>query len=546
MHAVIRLSDPSFAYETYGIAATVAQLNPTVEKHWSDLFNALCMSSFREATEPLNRILQVVRSNRCTSVVVEHLYVDLDFRSEFSAFWAERFGHRGPMTERVHFFAATVPEGKLHALPEGVKRAYLGYAVLRPTPMGPVARTVLKPPSTLSRGAVLTTVTDRPSLLGNELEVDGVPYCQQDGEFLRCAHAAVWIAHYAAARNGLIGRRRTGELAQLPSGSGSPFRPVPSTGLTDEQIQEIFQGLGIPAIRYPVTDDLPELTSPLRPPNLAGLEHAEASEALLEHVDREQRERLQRTICKYLNSGLPVVVMSDDPASHAFALVGWQHGPDGVELIACDDRIGPYEVIADPLAQVEDDQRGEWAWLMLPVPEKVYVSGDGAELGAVGRVLTARARVDQGQGDDQDEDLAALAADLEFLDGPVSIRSRLVEGRYLKAEFDGGRADAVRRLYRLAHLPQFVWVVEFQSRKLRDVDKETAFVIAELVIDSTSYEHEPFACLASTLHWSKDSREILRGAAPEEYLAAGAGEPWRSLITGHPERGRAGSLASGR
>jgi hypothetical protein len=459
--------------------------------------------------------------------------VDLDFRSEYAIFWAERFEDRRPLTRRLHFFACELALRHIYALPKRRACEYLGYTVLRPTLLGPVGRTILVPPADLDE-AVLTRITDTPSLFGNDLSVEGVPYCQQDGELLRCAHAAAWICHYVAWRNGVAGRRFTGDIALMASPEGSADRPLPSTGLTGEQIQEIFSAMQIPAIYY-FLDNLPELSAPITPPDTRGMTYWMREQTLAAYDRDEERERLLRVVCKYLNSGFPVVVLSDDPANHAFTLVGWRHTDhDRVELIACDDQQGPYERIADPLAD-KVLERGEWWSLMLPLPSKVYLSADGAEIGAINMVLTGAARANEGLDDAQDRDFAAFADDLEVLDGPISIRTRLLQGRRFKAALDNSRPASVRRLYRMAHLPQYVWLVEFQDRAARNRGEPP--VLAEVVLDSTSHERLPVPKLSSTLSLSKDASEIAEGVPLRLAQAVGPQKYWNSLISGRPARG---------
>jgi hypothetical protein len=536
-----QLESLPFDHSAYGNAASVLKVDKDDEAHWIALEKLLIPDAHPGARDPLRRVFSVVRSRNCESVVIEHRYVDLDFRSDYAAFWAERFEDRRSLTRRVHFFACPFTPDDLHDVSAEIKEAYLGYCVLRPTLLGPLGRTVLCPPDGMDQ-AVLTKIEDTPSLFGNDLKVVGVPYCQQDGEFLRCAHAAAWICHYVAWRNGVIGRRLTGEIARMPSSQGSVYRALPSRGLTGEQMQGVFSAMGLPAIYYEL-EDLPELSALTTPPDLRETTADEGHTAALEWLSAQRRERLLRVVCKYLNSGFPVVVLSDDdPDNHAFTVVGWRHAEERrIELIACDDQQGPYEVIEDPFA---DDVLGRERWwgLMLPLPQKVYLSADGAEIGAISMVITGARRAERGIGDQQDADFAAFARHLEVLDGPISIRTRLLEGRSFKAAIEGTRPAEVRRLYRLAHLPQYVWLVEFHDRERRKQDAEEQkthqnCVIAEVVLDSTSEEQLPVADLASTLSLSKDAGEKRRGASTALSEAAGPGEPWASLITGRPTRG---------
>jgi hypothetical protein len=522
-----------FRHQHHGDGATLLHVDSQDDSHWDALERLLIPDVAESAAEPLRRVFAVVRGHGCEAIVIEHRYVDLDFRSEYATFWAERFEDRRPLTRRLHFFACELTLSHLYSMPKPRAGQYLGYSVLRPTLLGPVGRTILRPPADLE-DAVLTRVIDTPSLFGNDLPVEGVPYCQQDGELLRCAHAAAWICHYVAWRNGVIGRRFTGDIARMASPEGSAHRPLPSAGLSGEQLQGIFSAMQIPAIYY-FLDDLPELSAPITPPDTRRMTRWMAEQTRAIHARDEERERVLRVVCKYLNSGFPVVVLSDDPANHAFTLVGWRHTDyNRVELIACDDQQGPYERIADPLAD-EVLERGDWWSVMLPLPSKVYLSADGAEIGAINMVLTGAARANGGLGDEQDRDFAAFAEHLEVLDGPISIRTRLLQGRRFKAALDKSRPAAVRRLYRMAHLPQYVWLVEFQDREARR--RGDPPVLAEVVLDSTSHERLPVPKLSSTQSMSKDASEIADGVPPGLARAKGPNKLWDSLITGRRTRG---------
>lgn len=77
-------------------------------------------------------------------------------------------------------------------------------------------------------------------------------------------------------------------------------------------------------------------------------------------------------ICRYLNAGFPVMVATVD---HAFVIVGWYRDGKRIRFVACDDNNGPYEVITSPFT----DSRAPWQAIMVPLPPKVYLSGEMAE-----------------------------------------------------------------------------------------------------------------------------------------------------------------------
>lgn len=142
--------------------------------------------------------------------------------------------------------------------------------------------------------------------------------------------------------------------------------------------------------------------------------------------------------------------------------------------------------------------RGKWKGLMLPLPPKVYLTGEAAELRARQLVAAAHARALGGDDDAMDQDFAEIAPHLEGdLGGPVTVRSRLIEGRkYKAAARRQERHDEALRVIRMCQLPHWVWVVEFQDRTAREEGRPC--VLAEVVFDSTTHDEVPGVELVAT------------------------------------------------
>lgn len=499
---------------------------------WEWLAGVLAQGAVRHMLGPLRAILKLARENSCASVVVEERYIDPDYRSEYSLFWSRRFEDRPAVAKRVHFFGRQLQAAQLHALPEDAD--YLGYMVLRPTALGPVGRTVIKPPHTIGPRAVLCTVVDRPSLFGCVLRVEGVPFCQQDGELLRCAHAAAWICHYVAQYRGLIGRRTTAAIAQMPSTEFSRHRPLPSNGLTGEQLQSIFSAIGLPAFFYDAQDP-PDPPAPL--PKASNGRRATKQQDL-EWENAMRRERLLRVACKYINSGFPVVVLTEGEENHAFTLVGWEKTEDGVRLYASDDIDSPYEKIDDVL--VDQDKYGKWVGIMLPLPEKVFLTGEAAEQ-AAWNIAEGGSKLER-PNNPQEEDFVALAGRFEHLKAGISVRTMLIEGRELKARLtEKDRGDELLTLYRLSHLPHWVWLVEFHDPEARD--RGEPCVVAEILFDSTSHDDKPQTVLSTTLSLGRD-HGAMRHGDDQVTQAPGPGAPWSSIILRPPREANAGAATA--
>ena len=148
--------------------------DPAEPGHWAWFANLLGGGAVRHYLRPLEAVLSVAREQDCRCVVIEERYLDLDYRSEYSLFWSRRFENHASVAKRVHFFRTPLTAEVLHDIPSDAE--YIGYAVLRPTALGAVGRTVLSPPPRVSQDAVLCVVEDHPNLFGNRLTVRGVPF----------------------------------------------------------------------------------------------------------------------------------------------------------------------------------------------------------------------------------------------------------------------------------------------------------------------------------------------------------------------------------
>lgn len=83
---------------------------------------------------PLERCLEVARAGGARTVVIEARYLDLDYRSEYSAFFSKTFAEIPDTTHRLHFFRDDIAADDLISLSAEATSGYLGYMILRPSP----------------------------------------------------------------------------------------------------------------------------------------------------------------------------------------------------------------------------------------------------------------------------------------------------------------------------------------------------------------------------------------------------------------------------
>lgn len=491
-------------------------LHPTNDAEWAAALDRY-LGSFNDL--PLMRCVEVARSLGAQSLAVETRYLDLDYRSEFSAYYSRQFADVPDSAHRLHFFRDRLTARSLWRLAS--KSGYLGYVVVRPASTGLVSRALLPPPPDL-QPAVRTAVIEKVNVFGQPLEVRGVPFAQQDAQLGACAHAAAWMCHYTAHLRGDTGRRTKAEFSLKADASLHPDRATPSGGLTVMQLSDLFRTFELPAIFYRV-GDLPSPGLPWQPADpVAPAVIPTPSPGTWDH-------RIVPIVCRHLNSGNPVLVGT---SNHAFILCGYRRRPPPntgwIEFVRHDDQAGPYRLVTNVLNDVDPATGkvyGPWSTLQVPLPEKVWLAPEVAERKGGEYLRNASQQI-----------AAAWPGAL-----PFTSLDQLIAGQHLALrtyvtrsnDFKGrlsarGLPTSIRREYSLARLPRFVWVVEAVDRQLRDAGQPC--VIGEAVLDATSSDHDPQQ-LALHVHgvmWlqqtSGDMRFPIFGD-PSPYRSSGVGDP---------------------
>lgn len=379
------------------------------------------------------------------SAVLEYRYIDQDYRDEHSRFYSTTFRRYPSITHRLHFFRLALPAELMSADQPArfADREYLGYTVLRPVPGAPVGRTMLRPHEDVE--SYVTCLADEAvNLLGEELEVRAAPFMAQDAQLSICAHADLWMVlqyHHLA-----FGTPRVlpGHIADaVPNDIG---RDKPSTALSLYQISVAAGRLGLPALVYG-----------LNPP--------------------PEGESMFRIACRYLNSGLPVIVGGD---GHAFVLTGYQRVRAGqpderIRFFRHDDESGPYDAVENYLF----DEYSPWEYLVVPLPEKVYLSGEAAE-------VVGEAHLRQALEDHPSEQSALLLERLGDPAHPLSFRATVLPSNRFKVGLDERFIPpTLAAIYRRMQMSRWIWVVELVDRARRN--DGDPFVLAEVIIDATDH-----------------------------------------------------------
>lgn len=368
----------------------------------------------------LTRCLQVVAEAQ--TVVIEHDYYDLDFRSELSLMYAKEFDPPTHQTPRLHFFRDRLCWEQLVSEGATEAGAYLGYLILKPTQIGPVGRTMLRVPENIfgvdGHATVRTAAKEEVSFFGHTLSVEAVPFMEQDNQLLTCAHVTAWMCHYTAVLRGFVPRRPTADF--VASTGLSEVRTYPSNGLTHADTVHLLEGLDLPPVLMTI-DEFWRGMSKIRDP---------ASRWWLRPrfprnptTDELLQEEVSTEICRYLNSGFPCLVTLP---GHQVMVCGYVRTPSRLgrsvtSVIIHDDQQGPYLVAPFPthrsigmdgqLVMESTTSRKESRWrrsprrirkapdvagspdewdaLLFPTPRGIWVSGVEAELSGANQVELA-------------------------------------------------------------------------------------------------------------------------------------------------------------
>ncbi|HWC35481.1 MAG TPA: hypothetical protein VG650_11730 [Mycobacteriales bacterium] len=407
---------------------------------------------------PLGRILEIAENHGVVSVLVERRYVDADWRSQLARFYNGTLRRFPSVCHRMHFFGAPVPDdlSQLDAL----QSSYHGYTILRPFPIAPVGRTMIRPPAELA-DAVRCETTEEVDVFGYRLKITAMPFISQDTQLLRCAHAAVWmVLRHASATYGLP-QALPHTIFEAALGGVMAGRQLPNDGLSPYQLMAAMESLGL----SPTSKNLPQSS-----------EDEQASRSL----------RLYGMACRYINSALPPIVISN---THAWVLVAYRRaasaGNTKIQLWRHDDARGPYLPVDDPWAEPEDAHQ-PWTAMYLPLLPKVYLDAERAE--TVGRsFLNAFRNSALYSGS------TVQAADNRTNeDEQCTVRTFLMTSTKFKQTLaQRGVPGELAAAYRRTPMSRYIWVVEIVDRLSRS--NKQADVLGEIILDSTLTQFEPLS-----------------------------------------------------
>ena len=395
-------------------------------------------------------------------VLVEHEYVDKDYRSTFYNFYAKKGRQYRTDCVRLHFFDGEVRYDEawtdIISTDGRPQDHYFGYIVLRPTIVATLGRSVLSP--NIRQGAVGRAIqsVNNVNLLGYQLPVWGFPSMAQHVDISVCAHVSCWaILRYYSETFPQYREYLVHDITQLVG----PFDPgglVPSLGFNVLGAEHVFQAAGC----FPV---------------------------LVGKCNSSSNEDFYSQLLAYLESGFPLFVAMHSE-EHAVVIVGYNwrqsralpgsassHAWTQVEtLLAVDDNLLPYSTV--PLkptgvgAASPNYTADSFDAFIVALPDKIYYPADAIEAFSkqVEGFLACR------RGPQQEP--------LQLKRYFITTISRL---RQHAREYRSQLGDTLVGLMMHLETAQFVWVVEYCSA----AQWQTGHVAARALVDATASPIDP-------------------------------------------------------
>ncbi|NEJ21876.1 hypothetical protein GR247_17070 [Rhizobium leguminosarum] len=452
------------------------------------------------------KIIEQLRALGALTFLMEDEYVDRDFTDAFAAYYSRLFKRHSKICRRIHFFKQDLsvvlgsPTDAQMALDlQACESDYLGFIVLRPVHQAPVASAVLRTPAPMAghEAHALVKAKYAVHLLGAELIVDAFPMTQQDQRIGACAQATIW----SAARH--FHTRHSGPWVSMVSVTEAAMA------------QEVFTA----------SSTLPNGSEFLSLSGMVSALRVSGRKPLIYMADDPaqflwQSVRPADVINRYVDSGIPVIVGLGFPnqnVGHAVIASGQVFSQQAPVAAAShptraafcsafyinDDQRGPNLRMAvkpvDPVGETDYSVEGNVRFLIIPLPDKVFLPAEKAELfawdllakyssswTALKAGATLGASVAHG-----DEFTTHIAADTAVA------RTYLTYGwKYKHRMLPNRLTDATKSLLNSTELPRFVWVTEFGTvDSFAPNNLYDRRIFAHCVVDATAKNMGEDSCL---------------------------------------------------
>jgi hypothetical protein len=476
--------------------SSFAVYKPSNDDEWSQLPRLLNGGQKNHLLEALFDRLRKEAGG--VSVLLERNYIDRDFSAAYSAFYSTLFRPYRKHCSRAHIFSCDLsdllgdhsPTDRVSLL-EKARPFYLGNIVLRPLHHAPVSSAHIAE-SALANGErreVGVRSEFRCHVMGVEFSVKAMPLTQQDTRTGACAQAVIWMA----------GRHFHNRF-------GAPWYSMPDITTNALNPSDNFITRSLPAGSDFLTADnmVRALRSMGRHPVMYAPDYVDGNEVWHSVNPRH-------IVSRYVDSGIPVILgmqQAGTAIGHAVVAVGFDRS-DSLDLTKLVGNPRSGDLVSRFI--VNDDQRGAYCrlplsggpsteyqfsfdedikYLMVPLPEKVFMTAEIAELIALDFARGVSNRRIELAGEVTGNP-ADWNVDPEFyeklLSGKIVSRTYLIYGwKYKSRALRNSAPGRLTRELMRTEFPRYVWVTEFsEPERAIHSDPCQRLIRGHAVVDAT-------------------------------------------------------------
>lgn len=224
--------------------------------------------------EYLKKYVTEYSGGREVSIIIEEDYVDRDYLIDYSCYYARCFEDIGKKVKRVHFIQIEKddletsfqeylgkPDQDHSSFIAKLKDCYIGFTTIKPIQKRSLGRTILKPyPQDDGNGKQRHfPVYNRyqVNLAGIDIELESIPYQEQDRNVAACATTAIWSALGGLARVFDCAKFQSQyDITRLAFESFGNLggRMFPNEGLSSNQILNMLTDVGYDPIFYNISN----------------------------------------------------------------------------------------------------------------------------------------------------------------------------------------------------------------------------------------------------------------------------------------------------
>lgn len=230
----------------YSIAALKSILGEALIVESAFLESKLHLIYFEEYFDTLN----------AKTILIEEDYVDRDFLEDYAGYYVKCFVKYKRKCRRLHFFNIKFTDDDFQALLNGcpttcdqqaLKESYLGFVVVKPLPQTIIGKTCLKTYDyDRERRHYSSTKPIVAHLFGIPLQVNTLPFQEQDSVVAACATSAIWSALHG---NSYVLQHPIPSPVEITNKATSLLpletRSLPNKGLTAAQMAYAIRSVGL-------------------------------------------------------------------------------------------------------------------------------------------------------------------------------------------------------------------------------------------------------------------------------------------------------------